>query len=111
MTEEEWFNCADPQPMLGHLRRNQPSDRKLRLFGAAICRRHCEQFADECSKRVVEANEQFAEGVIPWVELSATLTSMESALGWRRRIVLGFATGDTRRLAGAIVELGQRFFE
>jgi hypothetical protein len=38
MTEAEWLGCAEPRQMLAHLGQTA-TERKLRLFGCACCRR------------------------------------------------------------------------
>jgi hypothetical protein len=61
MTEAEWLACDDPEPMLVFLG-GRPSERKVRLFACACCRRLGHLFlADEC-RQAVEVAERFADG-------------------------------------------------
>lgn len=68
MTEAEWLACADPQPMLEFLGR-KASDRKVRLFAAACCRRVWSSLEHEEFRDAVEKAESFADGLIDQDEL------------------------------------------
>jgi hypothetical protein len=61
MTDVEWTACTDPDSMIEYLR-NNASDRKIRLFVVACCRRIAELMPHEWSRRAVEVGERFADG-------------------------------------------------
>jgi len=61
MTEDEWIACTNPQRMLKHLGL-MASDRKVRLFAVACCRRSWEQLTNEKLRLSLETAELFADG-------------------------------------------------
>jgi hypothetical protein len=63
VTEREWLEATDPQPMLEWLRQSEKcSERKFRLLSCACCRRIWPLMADERSRMAVEFTEWYAEG-------------------------------------------------
>jgi hypothetical protein len=63
MTDDQWASCTNPGSMLESLR-NRASDRKLRLFAVACCRRVWHLMTDPRHRNVVEAAERSADGLL-----------------------------------------------
>ena len=64
MTEREWLGGVHAGPMLNFVR-GRLSDRKLRLFACACCRRHRAVLRGVGNRRLLEACEDFADGGRP----------------------------------------------
>lgn len=61
MTEKEWLACAEPKRMLEFLW-GKTSDRKLRLYTAACCRRTRHMLPEDATRNGVEVIERYADG-------------------------------------------------
>lgn len=80
MAERDWLAASDPVAMLYHVR-YRATDRKLRLFACACCRRVWHLLEDPRSRQAVEAAERCAEGLVPAAE-RAVLREVEWAAQW-----------------------------
>src|SRR5262249_57176455 len=60
MTEAEWLRSADPEAML-KLLKGKVSERKLRLFACACCRRIAHLLPDEPSRITLEVIERYPD--------------------------------------------------
>jgi hypothetical protein len=77
MTEAEWNQCADPDRMLAFL--STASGRKLRLFGAACCRRIWHLLKDKRSQDAVIVAESFADNEASYAERLAAHQDADDA--------------------------------
>ena len=96
MTEALWEESVDPTEMLRFLG-DKASDRKLRLFGCACCRRIWHLLTDERSRECVEVAERYADGPASGSELRAA-----SAAAWE---VSMYSMGRTAAAAEAVAEV------
>lgn len=80
MNEAEWLGCTDPKAMLRFLR-GKGSDRKLRLFACACCRRIWDRIPEQCSRQAVQISENYADGGADDEELEAAFTTADRASG------------------------------
>ncbi len=78
MTEAEWARSTEAAPMLEFLR-GRSSDRKLRLFAVACCRRVWESLKNKRSRRAAKIAEKYAEGVVNDMKLRAVYTAAYDA--------------------------------
>jgi hypothetical protein len=78
VTESDWATCADPQKMLAFLRDRGPSERKLRLFAVACCRRVEHLLSSRHCRKALTTAERYADGEVSGEKL-------------------GFAWADARR--------------
>jgi hypothetical protein len=84
MNETDWLASNDPQRMLEYLR-GKVSDRKLRLFVYACCRRMWQLMRTEEDRRAVEKAERWADGLESTPEVRppvARTRDPESPGGW-----------------------------
>jgi hypothetical protein len=70
MTESEWLKSNDPDAMLEHIL-GWTSERKLRLFACACCRRIWALLKKEQLRHAVETSERYADGQALLKELKA----------------------------------------
>jgi hypothetical protein len=79
--EREWLNATEPQAMLGFLRDSgRLSERKARLFSAAVCRRIWSLLTDERSRDAVGVVERAADGSATREDFEAARVAADGAL-------------------------------
>jgi hypothetical protein len=92
MNESSWLACTNPQLMLEYLR-GKASERKLRLFGSAVCRLVWHLFTDEQARKAIEVVERYADGLASDSELDAATKGASLA----RDLAYGSAGNALRR--------------
>lgn len=80
MTEAKWLSGSDPFLMLEHLR-GKTSDRKMRLFACACCRRVWHLLDDERSRCAVEIAEKHFDSHCADLGLHSAAIRAEAAAG------------------------------
>jgi hypothetical protein len=88
MTEADWLGCNDPSKMLPFVQ-GKASERKLRLFACACCRRVWDLLPKD-GRKAVKVAEKFADGLAGLEELRRAAHRIEricrdKARAWRSR--------------------------
>jgi hypothetical protein len=81
MNEDEWLACTDPRLMLGFraFLHGEASNRKMRLFACACCRRIWNFLPDQRSQDAVAVAERFADGAANPEELKEAWADAQEA--------------------------------
>lgn len=85
MTESKWLSATDPHKMLEWLRHSrEATERKLRLFACALCRRVWAGIPIAACRRAAETAEACADGLLPRSRMLAA--GKAASASWRRRV-------------------------
>jgi hypothetical protein len=113
MTETEWLASADPEAMLALLK-GRVSERKLRLFCCACCRRVLHLYHDERSRTTVEIIESYVEGRATAEGMSSAYNAAQDVLNemvgkvWDNYSIVSEAGCTARNAAGRKPEKAAR---
>ncbi len=107
MKEQEWLACTDPQQLIPFIQ-GKASDRKLRLFACACCRRGWVLLIKKCRKSL-ETAERYADGESSEAKLRlAGMNARVAARVYQRReetaegIIMSAVAGTCERWIGHI---------
>jgi hypothetical protein len=98
MNEGQWLSGTDPTLMLDHLRESgRASDRKLRLFAVACCRRLLHLRWPDAVQEALEVAERFVDGQATAEDLRRAAAD---AAGYDGAFPLGLRAGAVARACG-----------